>query len=166
MLQLHSWRYYQLHLRFLSVLQKTVFESKFSLIVFESLWFTFDYYRFQLPLVLLIHYHTSINVNIKTVSMLQCLSLLLLAIVTEIGSTLMVYQKKELFLQSLTLHMKHEMTLTEAGYGLNASDTQLWDEIQLEVSFLHVKLKINKINQDKTRQNFRDRYLKYFCILS
>lgn len=72
--------------------------------------------------------------------MLQCLSLLMLAIVTEIASTMMVYEKKDLFLRSLVFHMRQQMTLTEADYGLNASDTQMWDEIQLEVSFLHVKL--------------------------
>ena len=69
---------------------------------------------------------------------LQCLSLLLLVIVTEIASTMLVYKKKELFLRSLTLHMKKEMEVSEAAYGLNVSDTQMWDEIQLEVSFLIV----------------------------
>lgn len=68
--------------------------------------------------------------------MLQCLSLLLLAVVMEITSTMLVYRKKELFIGSLTVHMKQEMTVTEAGYGLNVSDTQLWDEIQLEVGTL------------------------------
>ena len=71
------------------------------------------------------------------IGILQCLSLLLMAIVTEMGTTMLVYQKKALFLNSLTLHMKQEMEVSEAAYGLNISDTQMWDEIQLEVSSLN-----------------------------
>ncbi|KAG0717325.1 CD63 antigen [Chionoecetes opilio] len=64
----------------------------------------------------------------------MCLSLLLLAVVVEIASTLMLYQKRELFLQSLTQHMNQKMTMSEAAYGFNVSDTQMWDEIQLEMN--------------------------------
>ncbi|XP_063865171.1 tetraspanin-9-like isoform X3 [Scylla paramamosain] len=64
----------------------------------------------------------------------MCLSLLLMVIVTEMGTTMLVYQKKALFLNSLTLHMKQEMEVSEAAYGVNISDTQMWDEIQLEMN--------------------------------
>ncbi|XP_045113694.1 tetraspanin-4-like [Portunus trituberculatus] len=64
----------------------------------------------------------------------MCLSLLLMAIVTEMGTTVLVYQKKALFLNSLSLHMKQEMEVSEAAYGANISDTQMWDEIQLEMN--------------------------------
>ncbi|XP_063865158.1 tetraspanin-9-like isoform X1 [Scylla paramamosain] len=64
----------------------------------------------------------------------MCLSLLLMVIVTEMGTTMLEYQKKALFLNSLTLHMKQEMEVSEAAYGVNISDTQMWDEIQLEMN--------------------------------
>ncbi|KAK4295193.1 hypothetical protein Pmani_032230 [Petrolisthes manimaculis] len=61
-----------------------------------------------------------------------CLSLLLVAVLTELSATLLVYQKQQLLGQALTSFMRHRMVVTQSDYGTNISDTQLWDEIQLE----------------------------------
>lgn len=63
----------------------------------------------------------------------QCLSLLLLMVVTELAGTTLVYKKQHVLGQALSSYMAHSMHVTSVDYGLNVSDTQLWDEIQMEV---------------------------------
>lgn len=64
------------------------------------------------------------------------MSLLLVAVLTELSATLLVYQKQQLLGHALTSFMKHRMVVTQSDYGTNISDTQLWDEIQLEASIV------------------------------
>ncbi|XP_042227531.1 tetraspanin-4-like [Homarus americanus] len=63
-----------------------------------------------------------------------CLSLLLSMVVTEIAATVIVYQKQHILCQALSNYMDHSMKETQVDYGTNLSDTQLWDEIQLEMN--------------------------------
>nr|XP_027225947.1 tetraspanin-4-like [Penaeus vannamei] len=63
-----------------------------------------------------------------------CLSLLLLMVVTELAGTTLVYKKQHILGQALSNYMAHSMHITSVDYGLNISDTQLWDEIQMEMN--------------------------------
>ncbi|KAK8752125.1 hypothetical protein OTU49_012105, partial [Cherax quadricarinatus] len=63
-----------------------------------------------------------------------CLSLLLLMVVTEIVATTIVYQKQHALSQALGDFMGESMERTQADYGEKESDTQLWDEIQMEMN--------------------------------
>ncbi|XP_045583180.1 tetraspanin-9 [Procambarus clarkii] len=63
-----------------------------------------------------------------------CLSLLLLMVVTEIVSTGIVYQKQHVLAKALGDYMGEAMEKTQVDYGVNISDTQLWDEIQMEMN--------------------------------
>lgn len=54
-------------------------------------------------------------------------------VVTELAGTTLVYKKQHILGQALSNYMAHSMHITSVDYGLNVSDTQLWDEIQMEV---------------------------------
>lgn len=54
-------------------------------------------------------------------------------VVTEITATVIVYQKQHILGQALSAYMGQAMQETEANYGSDLYDTQLWDEIQMEV---------------------------------
>ncbi|XP_071515172.1 CD151 antigen-like [Panulirus ornatus] len=64
----------------------------------------------------------------------MCLSLLLVMVVSEIAATALIYQKQKILGQALSTYMGNSMGTTEADYGSNLSDTQLWDEIQMEMN--------------------------------
>lgn len=59
-------------------------------------------------------------------------------VVTELAGTTLVYKKQHILGQALSNYMAHSMHITSVDYGLNISDTQLWDEIQMEVCKLMV----------------------------
>ena len=71
-------------------------------------------------------------------SSLQCSWLLALTAVGELVATGFVLTEQHQFGSALSNYMAVSMYQSQKDYGLNISDTQLWDEIQTEVGATHM----------------------------